>query len=95
MLDSLEFTIMRLVKFRDVRDWGKHHTPEALARALSVEAGELNELFLWGVDPDVDIVAAEVADVMIYALNLCIALGVNPVDVINDKIDENTLRFLT
>jgi NTP pyrophosphatase (non-canonical NTP hydrolase) len=82
-----------LVAFREQRQWGCYHTPEALARAVSVEAGELNELFLWGNGPNEDRVADEVADVMIYALNLCDVCGLDPVAVINRKIGVNERRF--
>ena len=36
-----------LVRFRDERDWGQFHDSKNLALALSIEASELNELFLW------------------------------------------------
>ena len=36
-----------LEKFRDDRDWGQFHDSKNLALALSIEAAELNELFLW------------------------------------------------
>lgn len=92
MDDSLTNTIDRLRKFRDARAWQKYHTPEALARAVAVESGELNELFLWDTDPDTIDVACEVADVMIYCLNLCVATGIDPVWAINSKIAANEIR---
>ena len=36
-----------LVKFRNERDWAQFHDSKNLAVALSIEAAELNELFLW------------------------------------------------
>jgi NTP pyrophosphatase (non-canonical NTP hydrolase) len=36
-----------LVKFRDERDWEQFHDSKNLATAISIEAAELNELFLW------------------------------------------------
>ena len=39
-----------LVKFRDERDWNQFHDPKNLAEAVSIEASELLELFLWTSD---------------------------------------------
>jgi hypothetical protein len=36
-----------LVDFRNERDWEQFHNPKDLALALSIEAAELNEAFLW------------------------------------------------
>jgi hypothetical protein len=36
-----------LLEFRDERDWVKFHDPKNLAEAISIEAAELLELFLW------------------------------------------------
>lgn len=85
-----------LVQFRDARRWAKYHTPRNLAEALSVEAGELLECFLWDGEfkqerhhrPE-----SELADVLIYALNLCLALGVNPEAIIKSKMNENARKY--
>ena len=81
-----------LAEFRDARAWGPFHTAEALARAVAVEAGELNALFLWNRRPDLHRVAEEVADVLIYGLNLCNALGFDAGQIIADKIRGNAAR---
>jgi NTP pyrophosphatase (non-canonical NTP hydrolase) len=39
--------IEALVKFRDERNWEQFHNTKDLAMAISTEAAELNELFLW------------------------------------------------
>lgn len=36
-----------LVSFRDERNWSQFHNSKDLALAISIEAAELNELFLW------------------------------------------------
>ena len=58
-----------LLRFRDERDWEQFHNPKDLALALSVEAGELLELFLWKKDDqaDKDKVKQELADVFAFA----------------------------
>ena len=85
----------RLLEFRDVRGWGEHHTPSNLATALSIEAAELQELFLWGREPDPGDITQELADVLIYAFYLCNALDVDPLDIVNAKIDRNDERSHT
>ena len=40
-------TIERILKFRDDRDWKQFHNPKDLATAISIEASELEEVFLW------------------------------------------------
>lgn len=36
-----------ILNFRDQRDWKQFHNPKDLAIAISIEAGELEEIFLW------------------------------------------------
>lgn len=65
--------------FVDERDWSQFHSPRNLAMALSVEASELLELYLWSTDdgpqPITDArkarVAHEAADVLLCLLNFC------------------------
>jgi NTP pyrophosphatase (non-canonical NTP hydrolase) len=84
--------ICRLIRFRDERDWSKYHTGGELARAIGIEAAELNELFLWGQQPDSDKVKAEVADVLIFCINLCEIYGFDPIEIMHDKITNNEAR---
>ena len=37
----------KIISFRNARDWAQFHDPKNLAEALSIEAGELLEKFLW------------------------------------------------
>ena len=61
------------------RDWERYHSPRNLAMALSVEAAELLELYLWCEDGGpqpinegrAERVADEAADVLICLLNFC------------------------
>lgn len=64
-------TIEGLRQFVAERDWGKFHTPENLAKSISIEAGELLECFQWGSEVSRDEIADELADVLTY----CILLG--------------------
>jgi NTP pyrophosphatase (non-canonical NTP hydrolase) len=93
----------RLAEFAAVRDWGRYHTPKNLAAALSVEAGELVEIFQWltpeesvGVMADRHAAARvedEVADVLAYLLQFCEVLDVDPLAALEAKIERNEKRF--
>jgi NTP pyrophosphatase (non-canonical NTP hydrolase) len=97
MDDSLKLVLQRLETFRLDRGWEADHTPRNLATSISIEAAELLEHFQWSDEPakaaDFPFVAAELADVLIYALNLAQILGVSPLKIVNDKITCNELRF--
>ena len=87
-------TIERIKKFRDDRDWQQFHTPSNLAKAISIEAGELLEEFLWDNDNfNLQNVKEELADVIIYCIHMANALDVNIEDIINMKMDKNEMKY--
>ena len=55
-----------LKEFVKERDWDRFHTPENLAKSISIEAGELLECFQWSSDFEKEHVQEELADVLIY-----------------------------
>lgn len=89
----------RLRKFRDDRGWSQFHNPKDLAISVSVEAGELLEVFQWrasDVPIDADTraeVADEAADVLIYLVMLCDHVGVDLFHAAFDKVRLNEERF--
>ena len=83
----------RIRKFRDDREWAQFHTPANLAKAISIESGELLEHFLWNDDYDKEAVCEELADVMIYCLHMADSLGVNIEDIMKIKIDKNEKKY--
>lgn len=84
----------RIKKFRDDRDWKQFHTPSNLAKAISIESGELLEEFLWDNDNfNLQNVKEELADVMIYCIHMANALDVNIEDIINMKMDKNEMKY--
>ncbi|MDH6236775.1 nucleotide pyrophosphohydrolase [Cryobacterium sp. CG_9.6] len=68
------------------RDWSQFHTPENLAKSIAIEAGELLECFQWNADADPDRVRGELADVLTYCLLLADRLGMDPNQIILDKL---------
>jgi len=85
--------IAELIQFRVDRGWGDHHIEPELSRALMIEAGELNELYLWNQYPQTDRLAEEVADVMIYAMYLCEKRGLDPETIIREKMVKNAVKY--
>ncbi len=87
-----------LVEFRDERDWGQFHDSKNLALALSIEAAELNELFLWkkdaeSEDVDRERLKEELADVFAYALMLAEKNGLSVSEIVKEKIIKNTQKY--
>ena len=87
-------TLERIKKFRDDRDSQQFHTPSNLAKAISIESGELLEEFLWDNDNfNLQNVKEELADVIIYCIHMANALDVNIEDIINMKMDKNEMKY--
>ena len=87
--------------FNEARDWGRYHSPRNLAMALTVEAGELLELYLWAADdgPQPPVasrsprVADEAADVLICLLNFCDRAGVDLHAAFERKLALNAQKY--
>jgi NTP pyrophosphatase (non-canonical NTP hydrolase) len=84
-----------LVRFRDDRDWQQFHNPKDLATALSIEAGELLESFLWKKpeEASVDKVKEELADILAYALLLGHHYGFDIRKIVEEKIRKNAEKY--
>ena len=87
--------------FNEAREWGPFHSQRNLAMALSVEANELLELYLWSADrgPQPPFAAREprfaeeAADVLITLLNFCDHAGVNLAAAVQAKLAANAVRY--
>jgi len=82
-----------IIKFQKERDWKKFHTPENLAKSISIEAAELLEHFQWNKEYDVDEVAEELADVVNYCILMADALGVDMKEIVLKKIEKNAVKY--
>ncbi len=84
-----------LKRFRDERDWKQFHNPKDLSLALSIEASELLEVFLWksAEDADVEKVKEELADVFAYGLLLADSYGLDIKEIVLDKIKKNGEKY--
>jgi dCTP diphosphatase len=101
MSDSLHDLSQQLNRFARNRDWQQFHSPKNLAAALIVEAGELLEHFQWMTEeqsrsllPEKKAaVAEELADVLLYLVQLANALGIDPVAAAQAKLQANELKY--
>ncbi|MHC2186706.1 nucleotide pyrophosphohydrolase [Rathayibacter agropyri] len=78
--------------FVRAREWAQFHTPENLAKSVSIEAGELLECFQWG-DSDLPSAVEELADVLTYCLLLADRLGVVPDAIVLDKLEKTREKY--
>ncbi|HWD05022.1 MAG TPA: nucleotide pyrophosphohydrolase [Amycolatopsis sp.] len=100
---TLDALTQRLRDFASARDWGPFHHPKNLVMALSGEVGELISLFQWltpeearGYRSDPTLAANvrdEIADVLLYLVQLADSLDIDLIEVGNAKIDRNETRF--
>lgn len=103
MTDSVESLLPRLLEFRREREWEQFHLPKELATAITIEASELLELFLWNEREQAATVKQEqqkmtrikeeVADVLIYLLFLSHDLDIDLTEAVLDKLEKNRLKY--
>ena len=89
----MEDLINKLLKFQEDRDWKKFHTPENLAKSISIEAAELLEHFQWQKEYDEEEVAEELADVLIYCIYMAEAMDFDIEEIILDKMEKNAIKY--
>lgn len=87
--------INKLKEFNEARDWAQFHNAKDLALALSIEAAELNELFLWkkAEDADPEKVKEELADVFAFALQLAAKYDLDVNRIVSEKIAKNAVKY--
>jgi NTP pyrophosphatase (non-canonical NTP hydrolase) len=90
-----DILIEELIRFREERDWAQFHNPKDLSLALSIEAAELNELFLWkkAEEADPQKIKQELADVLGYALLMANHYGFDIQTIILEKIKHNAEKY--
>ena len=98
---QLEEIATKIRQFRDERDWAQFHNPKDMAIAISIEASELLEHFLWKTPEEVesrvterrDDVESEIADIAIYLTELADNLGIDILAAMERKIAVNAKKY--
>lgn len=100
-ITSLETLRDELRKFTAARNWRQFHAPKNLAMALSVETAELVEIFQWltpeqsaNLTPE-QLAAArdEIADVLVYLVEIADALDVDMLAAVRQKLVKNAMKY--
>lgn len=94
-MKDLDIIIKKLIEFRDARDWSQFHNSKDLAVALSIEASELLELFLWKGNEECneERLKEELADVMLYSLLLAEKNNIDVIEIMDAKIKKNNEKY--
>jgi NTP pyrophosphatase (non-canonical NTP hydrolase) len=102
-MDRLTKIVDEIIKFRNRRDWRQFHSPRNLATAIGIEVAELQELLLWKSGEEVDAFLAkegnknefakEIADILIFTLLLCHRTGIDPIEAMRSKLEENAKKY--
>lgn len=82
-------------KFRDERDWNKHHTPKNLAISISIEAAELMEHFQWDrySEHDKKELEEELADILIYCFHFAETMEIDMASAFRSKLDAAAKKY--
>lgn len=95
---DFETAVERVLALRDDRDWAQFHNPKDLAISINLEAAELLEVFQWsGADVEVadkrGRIEEELADVVIYCIDLADRIGASIPEIISRKIDADERKY--
>ena len=85
----------RIKTFTEDRDWAQFHNAKDLALALSIEASELNECFLWKTaeQGNIEKIQDELADILIYAILFADKYDFDLKELILKKLDKNEKNY--
>ncbi len=89
----MEDLMNEIKQFNEERDWDQFHSPENLAKSISIEAGELLECFQWNNNYDMNEVCEELADVFTYCIQMAMKLGVDPKEIVLKKLDKTRKKY--
>lgn len=94
-MSDIEELRKAIVRFTQERDWDQFHNGKDLALALSIEAAELNEAFLWKEAKEVNVekVKEELADIVNYAILIADKYDLDIKQIVLDKIRRNAEKY--
>lgn len=90
---EMEELIKALREFNEERNWDQFHSPENLAKSISIEAGELLECFQWSSNYNKKNVFEELADVLTYCIMLADKLDVSIEDIVLAKLEKTKKKY--
>lgn len=101
LIMTIETITQKIRLFRDQRDWAQFHNPKDMAEAISIEASELLQEFLWKTpqqsanlnEASLSRVEDEIADVAIYLFELVDLLKIDLLAIMDRKIQKNADKY--
>lgn len=97
-MTDIESITKTLTDFTDARNWDQFHNPKDLSLALSIEAAELNELYLWKNYEEIknikeERIREELADIFAYAFMLAAKYKFDVKEIIQEKMVKNGEKY--
>ena len=94
-MSDIEEILVKLRQFNLERDWDQFHNGKDLALAISIEANELLECFLWKEPGDAKIekIREELADVLNYAFQMADKYNLDIKEIMLEKLNANALKY--
>jgi dCTP diphosphatase len=100
---DISYLRQKVENFVQERDWTKYHHPKELAISITLEAAELLELFQWKEKEDlsqlkknpelIQKMKEELADIMIYCINLANRTDIDISEAILEKLSKNEEKY--
>lgn len=94
-MTDIEQILDELRRFKQERDWDQFHNGKDLAIAISLEANELLECFLWKSPEDAkpEKIREELADVLNYAFQMADKYKLDIKEIMLDKLKRNAEKY--
>ena len=93
-MERLKELLQFLKKFNEDRDWRQFHSENNLAKSIVLEANELLTEFQFDSNNyNKKAVEEELADVMAYCFDMCLTMGLDPIEIIYQKYQKNALKY--
>jgi NTP pyrophosphatase (non-canonical NTP hydrolase) len=106
-MNDKETTILELKNFVEdfvqEREWSQFHNAKNLSMALTIEAGELMDIFKWNASEECENMMSEkntrqeatdeLADIMIYAIAFANRNNINISNAIDQKMIKNRIKY--
>lgn len=100
-MSRIDELIVKIIDFRDARDWKQFHNPKDLALSLVLEAGEVLEHFQWKQHGEIEKhvteakseIGEELADVLYWLLLMSHDLDIDLLAALDKKIEKNEKKY--
>lgn len=93
-MDDLKLLKTEIETFNKERDWDKFHSPENLAKSISIEANELLECFQWDSENyNLEEVKEELADVINYCIQMATVLNLDVKTIVLEKLEKTRKKY--